>query len=124
MARVSYLKHEDQGSRAKDIERAKSMLASGHMSPLEHAARPMGPVTVRNRKQWELLLSDGTRGFLQNHQDTIPLIGDTYAGSAQGLVTIAKILGWKAFEGNFSGWIQYRKQIDGEADMLAPKETT
>ncbi len=40
-ARVSYLTHDGVRDPAKDIELYERLVDSGHMSPLEHAARPM-----------------------------------------------------------------------------------
>lgn len=65
-ARVSYLTHDGKRDLTEDIALYDRLLVSGHMSPLEHAARP--------RVQLE-----------------------------------------PAVCGNFTGWIQYRKTIRGEA---------
>lgn len=40
VARVSYLKHNDESNIEDDENRAKKMLESGHMSPFEHVATP------------------------------------------------------------------------------------
>ncbi len=40
-ARVSYLSHDGQRDTAKDIELYERLTSGGHMSPLEHIARPM-----------------------------------------------------------------------------------
>lgn len=40
-ARVSYLTHNGSREPSTDIELAKKLLLSGHMSPFEHVARPM-----------------------------------------------------------------------------------
>lgn len=40
-ARVSYLTHDGKRDLAADIELCDRLVASGHMSPLEHAATPM-----------------------------------------------------------------------------------
>lgn len=42
-ARVSYLTHDGQRDPAKDIELYERLAADGHMSPMEHVARPLGP---------------------------------------------------------------------------------
>jgi thymidylate synthase ThyX len=42
-ARVSYLTHAGKRDKSKDIELHDNLMKSGHMSPLEHAARPMTP---------------------------------------------------------------------------------
>lgn len=40
-ARVSYLTHEGKRDPSKDIELYERLVSGGHMSPLEHVARPM-----------------------------------------------------------------------------------
>jgi hypothetical protein len=42
-ARVSYLTHDGKRDTAKDLELYQRLVSSGHMSPLEHVARPMTP---------------------------------------------------------------------------------
>lgn len=73
-ARVSYLTHDGKRDPQADIDLHDSLLANGHMSPLEHVARP----------------TDG--GLTMD--------------------------GYVSWSGNFRGWTQYRKTIEGEADML------
>lgn len=34
-------------------------------------------------------------------------------------VLVERVLDWKAFEGNFNAWLQYRKTIPHEQDILA-----
>lgn len=42
-ARVSYLTHDGVRDHSKDLELYERLASAGHMSPLEHAARPMQP---------------------------------------------------------------------------------
>lgn len=49
-ARVSYLTHDGKRDPIADIELANRLLASGHMSPFEHVARPMTKVEL-NKKE-------------------------------------------------------------------------
>jgi thymidylate synthase ThyX len=67
--RVSYLTHDGIRDPKADIALHDQILGNGHMSPLEHVARPIDAATQ---------LSNG------------------------------------AYEGNFRGWHQYRKDIPGE----------
>lgn len=89
-ARVSYLTHDGVRDPQADIDLHDRLLASGHCSPLEHAARPM---TTR---------------------DAGELLAQLYGAVAVGPEDPARI-----FAGNFRGWVQYRKTIAGEADILA-----
>lgn len=72
-ARVSYLTHDGIRDPQADIELCEKLAAAGHMSPLEHVARP------------------AVRGFSDD------------------------------FFGNFHGWVQMRKQIANEWDVLGAK---
>jgi thymidylate synthase ThyX len=60
-ARVSYLTHDGKRDLAEDIALHDKLLASGHMSPLEHAAR------VRN-DQTEALMIGNFRGWVQHRK--------------------------------------------------------
>lgn len=73
----------------KDMKLTGRLLKNGHMSPFEHVARPM------NDKEWAIF----SASFLLAQQHGY----------------IPKDEPVKAFFGNFSGWIQYRKQIPGES---------
>lgn len=81
-ARISYLTHGGVRSSDKDFELHDNLLARGHMSPFEHAARP-------------LTMDDVACGIAVGRRD------------AEGEEE------WWA--GNFRGWVQYRKEIPGEA---------
>lgn len=50
-ARVSYLTHAGTRDLAADVALYDRLLESGHMSPMEHAARPMTPVEL-GRGEW------------------------------------------------------------------------
>jgi thymidylate synthase ThyX len=96
-ARVSYLTHDGIRDPAKDIELHDSLLANGHMSPFEHVARPMSVDDIVYR--WNR--TSGLTSFDRSEIDVR-----------------------EHFAGNFRGWVQYRKTIAGEADILATKEST
>jgi len=72
-ARVSYLTHDGRRDPAEDVVLADRLRAAGHMSPFEHAARPM--------MRGEFCDGDSSR----------------------------------MFDGNFRGWVQYRKILPNEA---------
>lgn len=101
-ARVSYLTHDGERDPHADIALADSLLKNGHMAPWEHVARPM---------------DDGERGFFGREEFMVP------TGWASGLVD--REMQWKRtgkinhFLGNFNGWVQARKLIHGEEDILA-----
>lgn len=79
-ARVSYLTHDGRKDYSADINLAQSLISSGHLSPLEHQARPLSP----------------------------DLDGDDLYKS-------------QGFVGNYRGWVQFRKEIPFEFDVLGHK---
>jgi thymidylate synthase ThyX len=82
--RVSYLTHDGKRDPQADIDLFDRLLKSGHMSPFEHAARPM--------TRWECREKYGRRGqFILDEE--VPQ---------------------KNFAGNFRGWVQSRKLIANE----------
>src|ERR1039457_4219435 len=89
-ARVSYLTHDGKRDPQEDLRLHDSLLECGHMSPLEHPARPMTPeelsMFIQPVREWR---------------------GGKWVGT--GAVT--------HFLGNVNGWIQHRKLIPGEADI-------
>lgn len=64
-ARVSYLTHDGVRDPAKDIELYERLVSSGHMSPLEHAARPMTEAEFAATGEW----SGNFRGWHQHRKD-------------------------------------------------------
>lgn len=63
-ARVSYLTHAGKRDLAADVELHDRLLASGHMSPLEHPARPLSPVELKE-SEW----SGNFRGWRPYRKD-------------------------------------------------------
>lgn len=85
--RVSYLTHNGERDPRADIELCDKLLKSGHMSPFEHAARPM---TCDDAHQMLRIIS-GVVGI-----DKLDL-------------NVSQM-----FCGNFRGWVQSRKLIRNE----------
>lgn len=93
-ARVSYLTHDGTRDPRADVEMVTKRLApSGHMSPLEHAARPMylDEKNLFAQAGIKVVNSDG-RLIIEADRDNT-----TY------------------FCGNAQGWVQYRKLVPGES---------
>ena len=65
-ARVSYLTHAGTRDLAADVVLYDRLLESGHMSPMEHVARPMTPAELE-RSEW----SGNFRGWIA-HRKLIP----------------------------------------------------
>lgn len=94
-ARVSYQTHEGKRDHEADVSLARSLLSNGHMTPFEHVARPMTSVE-RN------LFRKAKRQYHEQSKSW-ENIGESY------------------YCGNLNGWIQKRKMIHGESDMLGVK---
>lgn len=86
-ARVSYLTHDGRRDPLADMELAVRLQASGHMSPFEHAARPL---------------------TVEDAQDIVMKQMKT-CGSEPPNVEPKDV-----FCGNFCGWLQYRKTLADE----------
>lgn len=85
-ARVSYNNHDNsEPDIEKDIELADSLLAAGHMSPMEHQATPM------------------------EYPDMGEELPNPLWSKGEG-ITCFDIYG-NAWSGNFRGWIQYRQTL-------------
>lgn len=96
-ARVSYLTHDGKRDLAADTGLHNDLLGNGHMSPLEHVARP-----AENKDEENCMVRYNDIWYEQ-----VPVDG------AQGVEPKNQ------WFGNFRGWVQYRKTIPGESDMLA-----
>lgn len=103
-ARVSYLTHDGIRDPSKDIALADKLLADGHMAPLEHVARPISH-------------EGGESVLLACSADTVPRV-DIPGGR---FVTVRER---DLFVGNFRGWVQLRKTIPGEHDILGHRSAT
>lgn len=124
-ARVSYDRLHEEETPEKSKGRCDGMLSAGHMSPFEHVARPMTENELELFKQRKLRWDE-------EHQCWI-WIGAQY----RALVDrdeYRDIPAWQArrepyvpgehthFLGNFNGWVQYRKLIPYEEDILGARE--
>lgn len=99
-ARVSYLTHDGKRDPQADVDLCQRLLVNGHMSPFEHVARPMTSYELNLFKQkkvvwdaslemWKWIGVGATRDGEHTH-----------------------------FLGNVQGWVQYRKLIPHEEDIL------
>ena len=78
--RVSYLTHDGRRDLGEDLALHDKLLSAGHMSPLEHAARPIETADVKHRSVY---FKDGSswcgnfRGWMQ-HRGTVPHEDDRF----------------------------------------------
>jgi hypothetical protein len=97
-ARVSYLTHDGIRDPQADISlHDDKLLGIGHMAPLEHPARPLAP-TYDDANLIETL----TGGIGSLHPDDMQPA--------------------RYFVGNFRGWVQHRKTIAGEFDIVEHRD--
>jgi hypothetical protein len=96
-ARVSYLTHDGKRDLQADIDLYDRLLGNGHMSPFQHVARPIEDADYLN-EDLALLIH---HKYLRSDAE-FPPNRETWCG-------------------NYRGWVQQRKLIAGEFDMLAPK---
>jgi thymidylate synthase ThyX len=98
-ARVSGLTHEGKRDPSADISLHDRLLSSGHMSPLEHAARPMNDEEYNHWfEQPKVYWSADEDAFVQELNEKGDLV-------------------WTHFCGPYQGWVQYRKHIPHEEDF-------
>jgi len=89
-ARVSYLTHDGRRDWNADITLANRLQNSGHMSPFEHAARPMTDDDAS-----EIAL------YALSECGSSPPVADPFT----------------TYSGNFRGWLQLRKLLPNESDF-------
>lgn len=89
-ARVSYLTHDGKRDIQADIDLYTRLATSGHLSPLEHIARPM------STEEWQYLWRPAP-----------PWNGPPWIDPGP-------------FLGNLRGWVSARKLIPNEDNILAP----
>ena len=76
--RVSYLTHDGKRDLDEDLKLYDRLLQPGHMSPLEHAARPIHPDDFQYRSVYHKdhnLWCGNFRGWMQ-HRGLIPFEDD------------------------------------------------
>lgn len=123
-ARVSYLTHDGVRDPQADVDLHDRLLTAGHMSPFEHVARPMAPIERECTKRFNVFFEDGTvlnqvtlptREFCESYGLAIPRTWEDWTGAK------IKRVQETHFCGNFDGFIQYRKEIPFEWDIMGEK---
>lgn len=104
-ARVSYLTHDGRRAPVEDEQLALRLLASGHMSPWQHVARPMTHDEMQRHQRRTYQLPDGTITESNHAFGVMP-------GQPQ-----AELLRSTYFSGNYNGWLQLRKTLKHEHDF-------
>ncbi|HMG12882.1 MAG TPA: FAD-dependent thymidylate synthase [Gemmatimonadaceae bacterium] len=104
-ARVSHLNHDGQRAIEGDVRLSARLYGDGHMAPYEHVCRPMTDFERRIFGRDEWVANPECKTFtavpMTLESRWIPTGKKTY------------------YLGNFNGWVQARKLIHGESDILA-----
>jgi len=102
-ARVSYNNHDGERDIPDDLRLATTLFSAGHMAPYEHVCRPMNDFErdIFGRTEWA-----------PNPRNA------SFTGSNASL-TWNNMARRTYYLGNFNGWLQARKLIPGEKDILA-----
>lgn len=108
-ARVSTLTHDGKRDLMADVELHDKMFAAGHTSPYEHVARPMTLSELELFKQRKMRWDPEHKCWRW--------VGATL-GARSGLFADGQ---YTHFLGNVQGWVQLRKQIPYEEDILGAR---
>lgn len=125
-ARISYLTHGGQRDQQEDVSLHDRMMQAGHMAPYEHVARPMTPDELNLFKQKKMRWDPehqrwywvgakyrhdvGDRGAAYEECNPWAAGAERYADGE-----------YTHFLGNVQGWVQLRKQIPYEEDILGAR---
>lgn len=112
-ARVSYLTHDGKRDPQADVDLCDRLLKSGHMSPFEHVARPMSNLELA-------MFSQRKMRWVASHNKW-QWIGAEYATHSGQMNHVTQEGEYTHFLGNLNGWVQYRKLIPHEEDILGAR---
>lgn len=88
------------------------LLKSGHMSPLEHAARPMTTLELELSQMCDIAIEDGPIIRTTFGKKT-PKVGDKFDGRK-----ITYVRGPLHYAAKYNGWVSRRQFVHGEHDIL------
>lgn len=115
-ARVSYLNQNGVRDVQDDLDLYGRLVAPGHMAPLEHVARPMTPREERLVEAWDVMFDNGPVLRTQCPEGVRPEVG-----MKDGDQTITFVRGPLHYFANCNGWVQLRKLIPYEHDILGAR---
>jgi hypothetical protein len=112
LARVSFDKVSDAEEWGTSVERAGVLMTNGHVSPLEHIARPLHHEDFFNEDLMDKITLSARAHFELIRGGTIPTTA--------------------LWAGNFRGWLQFRKELPNEdnfarhlaQESIVPDEVT
>lgn len=119
-ARVSYLTQNGIRDPLEDVKMYdERLLPSGHMSPFEHAARPMNPTELRMTEAWDVAFGDGPT--LRVRWKSAPTVGEEVVLGSGQRTTVSYVRGPLHYSAKLNGWFSRRAFVRGEHDMLGAK---
>ena len=116
-ARVSYLTQNGVRDPAEDLGLYERLESSGHMSPLEHVARPMTVFELDLVEAWDVALDGGP--ILRIRTAGPPSVGAFFFGEGPHDPTITSVRGPLHYSGKLNGWISRRAYVPGEWDIVS-----
>lgn len=113
-ARVSYLTHDGTRDPRADVQLYERLYTGGHMSPLEHAARPMNALELDCLRRYTVEFEDGT--LLPNVSLPTGVMSweDLIVGGQYRVKSVKETY----FLGNLNGWVQARKEVKHEENFI------
>ena len=125
-ARVSYLTQDGKRDVSEDLALYARLVEAGHLSPLEHVARPMTQPELDLVEAWDVAVDEGPvlrwptgAMFGANYGVTVGrklATTNTLVEGKGGTVTFAR--GPLFYSGKLNGWISRRTHVPGEHDIL------
>lgn len=123
-ARVSYDRLHEEETPEKSKARCDGMLAAGHMSPFGHVARPMTLDELDLFKQKKLRWDAERREWFwvgAEWSDGRRHVNESWNGNRTPNWSLNKEGEYTHFLGPVNGWVQYRKLIPHEEDILGAR---
>ncbi len=115
-ARVSYLTQNGVRDPAEDLVLYDRLVSSGHMSPLEHVARPMTQDELLVTRAFDVSFDQGP--MLRTGGWNGPLSSRPEIGATTSAGTLTAMRGPLHYSGKLNGWISCRSHVPHEWDSL------
>lgn len=123
-ARITHLTHDGRRDLKEDVGLHDRILAPGHMAPFEHVARPMSEheleLFAQKKMRWDLVNRRwywvGATYYRKTGKSD--LVSCSYDQPDAGPGNDGE---YTHFLGNVQGWVQYRKLIPHEEDILGAR---
>jgi thymidylate synthase ThyX len=112
-ARVSYLMQNGVRDSREDVALYDRLVSSGHMSPLEHVARPMSNDEIELTRTFDVSFKGG------------PMLRTTVLRDPKvGFDKVTAVRGPLNYCGKLNGWVSRRAHVPGEWDILGHREVS